>query len=61
MLEKATNDISNYMEVKIMGYVLQAVNNSSLLQNRTHSGCRDMQLNSTDEVGWDLIVKFLEH
>lgn len=44
-----------------MGYVLQAVNNSSLLQNRTHSGYRDMQLNSTDEVGWDLIVKFLKH
>lgn len=44
-----------------MGHVQQAVNNSSLLQNRTHSGCRDMQLNSIDEVGWDLTVKFLEH
>ena len=44
-----------------MGHVQQTANNSSLLQNRTHSGSRDMQLNSIDEVGWDFIVKFLEH
>lgn len=54
--------INRHMEVRIMGDVQQAINSSSCLQDRTHSGYRGHQVNRNGEVvGSDRIVEFFKH